>query len=210
METEKRQMMPFTPLKMRCSSWRRASRRCTVCSVRVILKGLKVGRQWRFRKADLVAYMERSPVAVAAAPSDVLDGELAALGGQCVSRPMQEAGRRGAGRRTRRGRRCSSPAPSSGWRSTQRASDIHLEPARLDGETVSLLRLRVDGALHEMRRMAFTVHEFLIARFKVMAEMDIGRAPCACRTGAFPFGTETTTSTSASARHPDVVYGERP
>ena len=41
------------------------------------LKGLKVGRQWRFRKADLIAYMERSPVAVAAAPSDVLDGELA-------------------------------------------------------------------------------------------------------------------------------------
>ena len=28
------------------------------------IKGLKVGRQWRFRKADLVAYMERGPVAV--------------------------------------------------------------------------------------------------------------------------------------------------
>ena len=30
------------------------------------LRGLKVGRQWRFRRSDLTAYMERSPVAAAA------------------------------------------------------------------------------------------------------------------------------------------------
>src|SRR5262249_47319763 len=40
------------------------------------LKGLKVGRQWRFRKADLIAYMERGPVAVAAAPNEALLAEL--------------------------------------------------------------------------------------------------------------------------------------
>ncbi len=37
------------------------------------IKGLKVGRQWRFRKTDLVAYMERGPALAtpATAPSDV-------------------------------------------------------------------------------------------------------------------------------------------
>ena len=41
------------------------------------IKGLKVGRQWRFRAADLTAYMERSPVAVAAAPKGDLEKALA-------------------------------------------------------------------------------------------------------------------------------------
>src|SRR5437764_4264943 len=40
------------------------------------LKGLKVGKQWRFRKSDLVAYLERSPIAVAAAPAAELDAEI--------------------------------------------------------------------------------------------------------------------------------------
>ena len=39
------------------------------------IKGLKVGRQWRFRKTDLMAYMQRSPVAFAAAPTQDLDRE---------------------------------------------------------------------------------------------------------------------------------------
>ncbi|MBV9852352.1 MAG: type II/IV secretion system protein [Armatimonadetes bacterium] len=137
------------------------------------LKGLKVGRQWRFRKADLIAYMERGPVAVAAAPPDVLDGELAAIADQLrqVGQEMTEI---------------RDPEMDDGERKTvqlahsimklalaQYASDIHLEPARLDGENVSLLRLRVDGVLHEIRRMAFPIHEGLIARFKIMAEMNV-------------------------------------
>src|SRR5688500_11276296 len=31
------------------------------------IKGLKVGRQWRFRKADLIAHMERKPATVSLA-----------------------------------------------------------------------------------------------------------------------------------------------
>ena len=46
------------------------------------IKGLKVGRQWRFRKVDLIAYMERGPVAVAAAPQGDLDVELAFFAAQ--------------------------------------------------------------------------------------------------------------------------------
>src|SRR5690349_12700305 len=40
------------------------------------LSGLKVGKQWRFRKSDLVQYMTRGPVAVAAAPGQDLEPEL--------------------------------------------------------------------------------------------------------------------------------------
>ena len=141
------------------------------------LKGLKVGRQWRFRKADLIAHMERSPVAVAAAPSDVLDGELTAM-----AEHLRQAGSEFP--ETRADVR--SPGTDDGERKTEQlahailklaltqfSSDIHLEPAHLDGDTVSLLRLRVDGVLHEIRRLAFPVHEGLIARFKIMAEMNV-------------------------------------
>src|SRR5579862_5029545 len=41
------------------------------------IKGLKVGKQWRFRRADLVAYLQRDPLAVAAAPEAVVERELA-------------------------------------------------------------------------------------------------------------------------------------
>lgn len=41
------------------------------------LKGLKVGKQWRFRRFDLLNYMERGPVTVADAPDDIIDVELA-------------------------------------------------------------------------------------------------------------------------------------
>src|ERR1041385_8737742 len=41
------------------------------------VKGLKVGKQWRFRKTDLVAYLERGPVAAAAAPAEELEQETA-------------------------------------------------------------------------------------------------------------------------------------
>src|SRR5437899_9406688 len=40
------------------------------------LKGLKVGRQWRFRKTDLVAYLERRPAGMASAPAEALEAEL--------------------------------------------------------------------------------------------------------------------------------------
>src|SRR5437773_12166023 len=39
------------------------------------VKGLKVGKQWRFRKHDLLSYMERSPAAVSA-PAAELDAEI--------------------------------------------------------------------------------------------------------------------------------------
>jgi type IV pilus assembly protein PilB len=51
----------------------------------------------------------------------------------------------------------------------KRASDIHIEP--LPNE--SLVRLRVDGELFEMKRMPKRLHGALVSRIKVIAGMDI-------------------------------------
>ena len=122
-----------------------------------------MGRQWRFRRADLIAYMERGPVAVAAAPKEDLDMELAFFN--------EQLSEDGPGRQ-RRPRNQNRPARAQDHRSlpsSRKASDIHLEPNADD----FLLRLRVDGVLQETRRLPSSTRESLTARFKTMAEMDI-------------------------------------
>ena len=106
------------------------------------IKGLKVGRQWRFRTADLMAYMQRSPVAVAAAPKEDLDMELAFFSEQLGQQETDISGDAEAktGRLAHQLIRLAIQA---------RASDIHLEPTRED----FLLRFRVDGVLQETRRL---------------------------------------------------------
>ncbi|MCE9593364.1 MAG: Flp pilus assembly complex ATPase component TadA [Planctomycetes bacterium] len=51
----------------------------------------------------------------------------------------------------------------------ERASDIHIEP----GETAVRVRLRVDGALHEVMRPPSTMLAALISRLKIMSSLDI-------------------------------------
>ena len=50
-----------------------------------------------------------------------------------------------------------------------RASDIHLEPRR----EASVVRMRIDGVLHEVYRVPKVVHGALVSRFKMMARMDV-------------------------------------
>ena len=126
------------------------------------IKGLKVGRQWRFRKADLVTYMERGPVAVAAAPKEDLDMELAFFAEQLG----QEAASAAADAEAKTIRLADSILTLA---IQTQASDIHLEPHAED----FLLRLRVDGVLHETRRLPVSIRESLTARYKMMAEMDL-------------------------------------
>jgi general secretion pathway protein E len=52
----------------------------------------------------------------------------------------------------------------------QRASDIHLEPKRSE----SVVRYRIDGALHEVNRLPRVVHNAVINRIKTLARLDIG------------------------------------
>jgi len=137
------------------------------------VKGFKVGNQWRFRRADLTAYLERSPVAVAMGgiPSALLDTELEWFAGEL------------------RGLEITPPS----WESTasseektlilvnqmirlavaMRASDIHLEAMRFGDNNVLLLRYRIDGVLHEMHRMSIELQAPMLARWKTMANMNL-------------------------------------
>ncbi len=127
------------------------------------IKGLKVGRQWRFRRADLVAYMERGPVAVSAAPKEDLDMELAFFNEQLSQEDTNTSGDPEA-KTVRLAHKIIQLAIQA------KASDIHLEANKDD----FLLRLRVDGVLQETRRLPASTRESLTARFKTMAEMDTG------------------------------------
>ena len=124
------------------------------------IRGLKVGRQWRFRRADLTAYMERGPVAVSAAPKEDLDMELAFFSDLLGQTEPSDAD--AEAKTVRLAENIFELAIQS------RASDIHLEPNSDD----FLLRLRVDGVLQEIRRLPSSTRESLTARFKIMAEMD--------------------------------------
>ena len=126
------------------------------------IKGLKVGRQWRFRRADLTAYMERGPVAVSAAPKEDLDMELAFFNEQ-LSQEDNDDNADPETKTIRLAHKIIQLAIQS------KASDIHLEPNNDD----FLLRLRVDGVLQETRRLPSSTRESLTARFKTMAEMDV-------------------------------------
>ncbi len=51
----------------------------------------------------------------------------------------------------------------------QRASDIHLEPKR----EVGILRFRIDGVLHEVYQVPFSVMVAMTARIKILGRMDV-------------------------------------
>lgn len=135
------------------------------------VKGVRVGRQWRFRKAELSAYLERGPVAMAmaAAPHDALDAELDYFAERLETpRPaIDDAGDPGEQKVILLATQIIALAIDA------KASDIHLEPAKFEQDPVLLLRYRVDGVLHEVRRIPTNVTAALTARFKTMADMNI-------------------------------------
>jgi general secretion pathway protein E len=51
----------------------------------------------------------------------------------------------------------------------QRASDIHIEPKREH----SLMRMRIDGVLHDVHRIPKNVHPAIVSRIKTLSRMDI-------------------------------------
>ena len=142
------------------------------------LKGLRVGRQWRFRKTDLSAYMERRPEPVAVVAAHELDAEYDFFTGRL---------RENEGTKSEA---ASDDATSDATSDDDKiiavdnaildlalragASDIHLEAMRPEEseEACVVLRFRVDGVLQEMRRMPLRLLPSLAGRFKVMAEMN--------------------------------------
>ncbi len=50
-----------------------------------------------------------------------------------------------------------------------KASDIHIEPQ----ETKTIIRYRIDGVLHDILELPKAIHDFLIARIKILAHLRI-------------------------------------
>lgn len=135
------------------------------------LRGMKAGKQWRFRKEDLLAYMQRGPAAQALAnvPIAVLDEELAFFAEELAQAgssseeaddPTQEGE---AGKIAQLVRRMV-------WLLyVRKASDLHIEPVWDNDAVCTLVRLRVDGVLHEVRRMPLALHDSLLLEWKRLA-----------------------------------------
>lgn len=133
------------------------------------LKGVKVGRQWRFRKEDLAAYLGGKP-APAEVPSVEIDAEL-----DWIDSALDQAG--------------STHPHLSGTTIgnlaagilrlaiATKASDIHLEPVRSADEAYLLMRLRNDGALGELRRFPRSVGDLLLGEFKALSDIDADLGP---------------------------------
>ena len=51
----------------------------------------------------------------------------------------------------------------------QRASDVHIEPRR----ELSVIRMRIDGVLHNVHQLPKVVHPAIVSRIKTLARMDI-------------------------------------
>jgi excisionase family DNA binding protein len=133
------------------------------------LKGIKVGRQWRFRKEDLAAYLGRESGASDASTEEI-DEELGFIQGRVNLAGQQSA-----------------PLESDDSDGKLRAlandliklaillkaSDIHIEPVREADSAYLLIRVRVYGALHELRRMPAAVGEMLVTRLKMLADIDL-------------------------------------
>ncbi|MEW6266808.1 MAG: GspE/PulE family protein [Thermodesulfobacteriota bacterium] len=56
-----------------------------------------------------------------------------------------------------------------GYAFEQRASDIHLEPKRNE----SLVRMRIDGVLHNLYRLPKVIHPAMVSRIKTISRLDI-------------------------------------
>jgi excisionase family DNA binding protein len=138
------------------------------------LTGMKVGRQWRFRKSELLAHLERSRGTAVALPAEELDAEIAFFGAD--RQPVDLAGdeREDADARTKRlARYTLAYALDAG------ACDLHLQPVRGGGDEYVRVSLRfvngVDRRLQETRRMPMSLHLPLVRAFKRLAEIEIGR-----------------------------------
>ncbi len=130
------------------------------------LHGSKVGGQWRFRRADLDAYVERAPHDIAAAALPALEAEIRWW------IPAPESGDEAATSEAKIGALAEAILSLALRRE---ASDIHIEP-RADG---ALIRLRDDGVLDDVRTLPLPLLAPLVAHFKKLGALNVAetRAP---------------------------------
>ena len=86
----------------------------------------------------------------------------------------------------------------------QRASDIHIEPKR----SASLIRFRIDGALHTIYNLPKAVHAAIAARIKFLARLDIAekRRP---QDGRIKIGEKSGKDVEIRVSTVPVAFGEK-
>jgi len=127
------------------------------------IKGMKIGRQWRFRKADIERFLAGRPAVVDLPIDASIDPLLATL----TARLKAVGG---------------APSPVGGDNDIERAvntlillaaetraSDIHIDPY----EKTARVRLRVDGVLDEVAEFDLRILPALVERMKQMAACNV-------------------------------------
>ncbi len=86
----------------------------------------------------------------------------------------------------------------------ERASDIHIEPKR----NISMVRFRIDGALHTIYNLPKAVHSALVSRIKFLARLDIAekRRP---QDGRIKIGEKTGRDVEIRVSTVPVSFGEK-
>jgi excisionase family DNA binding protein len=126
------------------------------------VRGLKAGKQWRFRRDDLNAYLEQTPTPVPPAPPAVLRPEIDFFQEDLRKHGQEPGDFASEGSADMLFDLVIDNATVVG------ASDIHLEPSANGAR----LRYRIDGLLHVVREMPAAVRDSLIVTIKERAQMN--------------------------------------
>ncbi len=127
------------------------------------LKGMKVGRQWRFYRHDLERFLKGQQPRVEL-PTDIgplirqLSRHLEGLGGKDPSPPDAEAVQRAVALMIAIAVRTS-------------ATDLHLEPYK----TRAQVRQRIDGLLHKIAEFDLRLLPAIVEQIKRLAAMDVSQ-----------------------------------
>ena len=131
------------------------------------LRGMKVGRQWRFYRADVARFLQGEgpciePPAEMKPLVDELRRRLAQAGGEANVAAAEPADLQVVTLLVALG-------------THMRASDLHMEPqVQADKATVKVqVRLRIDGVLHEVANFDASLLRPLIERWKTMANCNL-------------------------------------
>jgi len=132
------------------------------------LRGMKVGRQWRFRRADLDKFGQMAHPSAAAVNVGDLDGIVAGLGVKLegVSTDPALPNYPNTEEEIAVDRLVLSLLMNA---VSADASDVHIELAQEN----SVVRTRIDGVLHETARLPRAAHKALLACIKYHADMAV-------------------------------------
>jgi len=131
------------------------------------IKGMKVGRQWRFHRDDIERFLKGE------APRIDLPADISPLLGELAARLKERAGKQieisGESEIEQAVRLIIALGIAS------RASDIHFAPQMTSActEPETILRLRIDGVLHQIATVDSKLMSPIVEQWKRMADCDV-------------------------------------